>query len=361
MKKPSLQEIVAQIKKEAVTPPGMGGGGVGVGGGGVGVAKSPVIAKMQEAIQDLAQLISKTINYQNIEQSMQHPETAEKIPFQEHYSTDMFTNFMIGNYLKRSDVQGVEWGNDPQQTQMVEKQPTDLKNMYLILDGLKRIGAQSAERWADGSWGWRTNNALKNIAAIATALVRLSDELGMHATPQDLAELQNFKNIIPAKDTDLSFKQKVEWAPTITRVIQGIQTLFLNFRNQILQKPAYRAILQGAPIATFGPKKEGMEVTPQEKALVQRATYASLPVTINQEYVPAQFRNVKMPALTISGADLLSPQDFESWAAKNPVLANIKQQNPASWPNLAKDILEQVKSQIDQKLAPTQSDFGPGF
>lgn len=398
MTKKNLKDIVEQIHKLAAPPPakpqgyvssgrpkatpqaggaapapgkrvlpGHGGRSVGPAPGRGGGYNPQPIRNMQDALQKLAQTISATIDYNALLKTMStppgQPSPEDEKTFKSQYGKDMFSNFMVGQYLRRADVHGVEYDTDPKRTKMLDKKPADLKSMFVILDSMQRIGSESKESFADGNWGPRTNNALKNASAIATAVSKLGGELGMESQSFDVKKIGELNTLIPAKDTDISVNEKLQRAPKITEILNGVNALFLDFKQQILMDPTYKNFITGrSPMMTFGPAKEkGMETTDAEKPILAdlatngpRSAWASAPsaqftITLDKKFVPVQFGRDNLK-ININGGDLVNQKSFESWANETNALKAIKDQNPASWPSVAGSILDQVISQIQQKL-----------
>lgn len=362
-------------------PTGGGRGGIGgppsrpskgparPSGGGGGVGYSPQgIRVMQDALQNLAKTISATIDYDALIKTMStppgQPSPEDEGTFKAQYGKDMFSNFMVGQYLRRADVHGVEYDTDPKRTKMIDKKPSDLKSMYVILDSMRRIGSEPKESFVDGNWGPRTNNALRNAAAIANSVMKLGGELGMESTAFDASKIGELNSLIPAKDTDISMGDKLQRAPKIAEILNGVVTLFKDFKQQVFMDPTYRNFIEGkASMMNFGPTKEkGLEASEGEKKILTdlqqrgwQSPYASHPaakfaITIDKQHIPQQFQNIDVKPFDISGGDLVSTQAFDNWVNRATVLMAIKQQNPDSWPDVVKSVLEQVVSQIQAKL-----------
>ncbi len=340
------------------------------GGGGGGYYAPPAIKNMQEAMQNLAKTISSTIDYDALMKSMQPPPPGQTAPpgteqdkaaFQAQYGKDMFSNFMVGNYLRRADVKGVEYDTDPKRTKMLEKKPSDLKSMFIILDTIKRVGNERKESFADGNWGPRTNNALKNISAIADAIIKLGGELGMESRSFDPGKVKELNGLIPEKDSDVSLQEKITRAPKITQILDGVRALFLDFKQQVLMDPTYRNFIEGkAPIMTFGPAKEkGVEASEGEKPILAdlqqagvRSRYVNHPdaifsVNLDEKYTSGQ----KAPPFKITAASLVSPEAFEHWVNGATMLMDIKKNNPGTWPAIVGDFLNQINKQVEFLLA----------
>jgi len=407
----NLKSLVEQIKKLASPPPAPPGGHVaevpvtpavspGGAGEGAGMMRDPSpgglpghggqsapsapsgrsqsapnksIAQMQSALQNLAKTISATIDYNALVKTMQAPPTPEQQKqlgpgqqaqdvekFKAQYGKDMFSNFMVNKYLRNSPVQGVEYDNT--KTQMDDKNPsTPLKSMYNILETMQRVGnPKVGEQFVDGAWGPRTNNALQNATAIAYAVTQLGKDLGMEMGSIDPNIVNVLGQLVPKKANDIDQKEKLDRAPQLTEILNGVNTLFLNFKQQVFQQPALRNLIEGkAPFMTIGPDKgpaTGGEI-PILKDLQQngsRSGYvnqanAGFQITLSKQLIPPQFQNAPMDIRPITGADLVSKEAFENWVNNSKTLSNIKNNNPATWPSVAVSILDQVKAQASQK------------
>lgn len=339
-------------------------------GGGSRSLKDPQIEKMQTALQNLAVTISHTVDYDAMVNAMQNPGAPgeNQDQFKAQFGKDMFSNFMVNRYLRNSPVKGVEYDSDPNKVSMQQKNPSDLKSMYNILNTMKRIGnPRFGEIFADGIWGPRTNNSLLNAAAITDAVAKLGKDLGMHTTI-DLNKVEELKTLIPASDADIDQEEKAKRAPQISAILTAARELFLEFRDQVLRHPAYANLIEGhAPIATIEPDMghangEEQPIFNDIKQKGTNSTYVSQPgssftVTLMPQFIPTQFQNAPMNSLQLTAADLLNMDTFTAWAKNNAVLANIMEHNPQTWPRVATTFLDQIKSEIAQKMgtAPTQA------
>lgn len=340
---------------------------------GHGTGPAPVhnvksIIDMQTALQNLARTISSTIDYDMLLKTIStppgQPSPEDQKDFQAQYGKDMFSNFMVGQYLRRADVHGVEYDTDPKRTKMLDKKPSDLKSMFVILDSMKRIGNEPKESAADGNWGPRTNNALKNASAIATAISKLGAELGMQATAFDPGKIAELNTLIPTKDTDISIADKIQRAPKIANILNGVDALFKDFKQQVFMDPTYRNFIEGkTSMMKFGPTKEkGLGATESEKPILQdlinsgpKSRYAAAPpaqftIVLDKKFVPVQFGRDDLK-ININGGDLVTRENFEKWANMTNAIKAIKDENPASWPTVVKSVLDQVIAQTQQKLS----------
>ena len=328
-------------------------------GSGKSAPKSSAVKEMQLAIIKLANTISASIDYNALQQAMSRPsgtpESPRKTELMSDYNTDRFSDFMTTTYLRGSDIKGSEYDTDPKKTKMDDKNPSDLKNMFSILDSLKRIGTGKSEFQPDGSWGPRTNNALQNIAGLANAIMKLGTDLGMKSSAFDASKLSELSVLIPPKDTDLKFPEKEANAKQITPLLNGANALYLDYKNQVLTKPAYRRFFEGAPLLETGPAKSNFVGDEQTianniESYLQNTTDPRKSVfTPKIKTTPTSYTSV-----TISAANLKSKEAFESWAESMPDLAAIKRNQPEKWNEMAISILNQVKSEAQNLQKSSQ-------
>lgn len=359
--------------KPTGTTPGSGAGKGGIGGppsrpstspkprptgGGPGYSTQG-IKNMQAALHALAQTISATIDYDALLKTMStppgQPSPEDKGAFQAQYGRDMFSNFMVGNYLRRANVHGVEYDTDPKRTKMLDKKPSDLKSMFNILDSMRRIGSEKKESVADGNWGPRTNNALRNAAAIATAISKLGGDLGMESTAFDVNKIAELNSLVPENYNDIPITDKLQRAPKITEILKGANALFKDFKQQVFMDPTYRNFIEGkAPMMTFGPQKEkGIEATEGEKLILAdlqqsgvRSRFVNHPDAVFSVDLDEKYTGKKVPPFQITTASLISPEAFEHWINGSTILMDIKKNNPGTWPSIVSDFLTQIEKQV---------------
>lgn len=279
MTKENLKDIVEQIRKLASPPPKPPSGYVSGGGGSMPVTPAPIppatapsggrlmpghggklvqnpqfqsqttssipiIKAMQQQLMGLARDVVSQINIQDMTGQGRAPGEAS--------GRNSFADFITKNYLRGSDVPGVEFDPDPTKKQMSEKQPTDPTRMNVVMDTMRRIGNPAGGEFKDdGQWGPRTNAALRNAYAYAYALLKLAGDFQLRTsyTEENLAAL---KGEIPDEYTDLSITQKVDNAGDIIKHLKGIRRMFGEIKTGILEKPAYRAFLENdQPFQTY--------------------------------------------------------------------------------------------------------------
>lgn len=316
------------------------------------------VKEMQVAIQRLAKTISNSIDYDSLRAGLNGKGDAKS--FEKSYGKDSFTNFMVNRYLRNADVKGQEFDTDPTKTKMQDKKPSELMNMSAILDGLNRIGLPSKEPFADGNWGPRTNNALKNVAAIADAVVKVGKQLGMESKAFDLNKVAALGSLIPGNEKELKPEEFATRAAEITKILNGVQQLFLDFKDQVLSKPAYMSFFNGdRPVFEVGPAKQQQPYDNE----TQKSIYNSLKDEGANSRFVSPLANIQIPSdytggkaiqpSSISAADLINTKTFDAWATKIG-LGNLIQTNPDTWKSLVPIILDQVKQQIQKQLQGPQ-------
>lgn len=339
---------------------------------GGGYTAPPQIRAMQLAMQKLAKTISSTIDYDSLMKGMSNPQGADKKQFTKSFGRDAFSNFMVNSYLRNSTVKGVEYDTDPTKSKMVQKAPSDLKYMFIVLDTLKRLGQEKTEQMADGNWGPRTNNALRNISAIADSIAKLGKDLGMESGTYDVNKISELHSLVPENEKDISIQEKLQRAPKIAEILNGVSTLFGEFKQQVLSNPNYAPFInEGEPLFKVGPAKEktfqpsqaeaniykDLQSNPMNSRYVQHPA-ARFSVTVPKNLIPVQYAQGNIPPFQITGGDLLTKQTFQNWINRSSVLMDLQKGNPDSWNQVVSTILDQVKSQVDQKLtapAPEQN------
>jgi hypothetical protein len=283
------------------------------GGGGI-----PIVKTMQQGLINLAQDVLAQINLQDIAS----PGAAAG----EASGRNSFADFITKNYLRNSDVPGVEFDPDANKTNMSEKQPTDPSRMNVVMDTMRRIGNPKTGEFAvDGKWGPRTNAALHNAYAYAYALLKLAADFHLHTSYTE-ENLNALKNDIPPEFNDFSVTQKVAAAANIVKQISGIRRLFNEIKQGVLEKPAYLDYIEGDQVFhTY--KHEGLDpqaISGLQNMFGNSPQNSKLRVTFNE--------NGKQQEQVITVNDLLNPSVFQKWmeehaphASPQEILTSLKQ------------------------------------
>jgi hypothetical protein len=245
---------------------------------------------------------------------------------------------------------------------MDDKNPSELKSMFVILDSLKRIGTGGSEFQPDGIWGPKTNNALKNVRAIAYGVMKLGPELGMKSDVFDANKLSELSSLIPEKDSDINYANKESRAKQITPLLNGANALYLDYKNQVFTKPAYKRFFEGVPFLKVekGKDKLSINYNGDEEAIFNNLLdYTKLPNTSFKIDIPEIRKTVEINAL-----DLSSNTTFQEWAKKYQEIVIAVENDPSKWQSIAQDILNEVSekaSQAANALRRAQSVQSPGF
>lgn len=140
---------------------------------------------------------------------------------------NFFADFMQKNYLDKSEAASVM---------------TAMRNIASAKGGLA----------VDGQWGPQTNAALHSAAAYGLALLQLAGDFHFQPTTYTVENYSAFNSEIPAQHTDFSLTQKLDAAPDIVKQLVAIRKLFGEVKTHILEKPAYRAYIEGdQPLHTY--------------------------------------------------------------------------------------------------------------
>jgi hypothetical protein len=211
------------------------------------------IMAMQHALQDLAHDVSSQINLQD---AFSGDPTKE----QEAKERDAFGVFLTKNYMRNTNVSGVEFDPNPKITDVSQKRPDDPTRMSVVMDTMNRIGTpKRGEQFVDGDWGARTNAALRDAYAFASGLFSFVNDINRFAqkkmviksyTPDRLQSLEQ----VATEDNSLTPQQKSEFAPAIANEIKDIKKMYDEVKNQVLQHPAYQQFIEGSvPFKSFQP------------------------------------------------------------------------------------------------------------
>jgi len=262
------------------------GGGVVVGGD-----SKIAVLEMQKAIQNFA---STAINYH----FKRDPGTARQTPIslqnpsegnQPAQSFSNFNDFVTLNYLNSSPLRGNEWSTSEEATTTEQKNPVyddQLIRMENVVDNIARIGGKGNERFVDGVWGPRTQNALRNLYAFGDAIIRVSEDFEAPDSVRKLfttADATKMKTLIPTNYelTKLSPKDKVAKAAGLTNLIIKLTKFYLYFANNVTKHPAYRRFTDSStPLYTSPGKPEA------ERDKGDTSQYADLMKNVDELYLP---------------------------------------------------------------------------
>lgn len=160
--------------------------------------------------------------------------------------SDPFGNFLTQQYIGKSDA-GRQYlnvdvaGNKNRQDHSMQ----DL-NFRGVIDSIKRIGTPGSvgtEKSVDGIWQVRTNNALKNIYAIADGLVHFAKDMTLAIPGYGEKELASFAALIPKEYTDVKPEERAQRAKDLTSHIKAVTGYFESFKNAVLNNKRLRAFI----------------------------------------------------------------------------------------------------------------------
>ena len=281
------------------------------------------IKAMQKDLINLSKEVVSQINVQDVSKGETDREKGEAA------SRDSFGNFITKNYLRHSDVPGVEFDPNPKATQISQKTPSTPTRLGVIMDTMHRIGGTisgKSEFATDGKWGPKTQAGVQNAYAFAFALLKLSQDFKLPVKSYTEGNLATLKQLIGQEDgTEPSTTTKIDNAPRISIHLQAIEKLFNEIKVGVLEKPEYRAFIEGdQPFATYKNNKVDMQLNQQQIDAINKAFANKL-----------QVQNK-----TISIANLLTLDALKSW----------QQQNAPQMP--LQNILIALKKQVPEETVP---------
>lgn len=203
----------------------------------------PDIKNMQEAMQEFA---SVATSYGAAHQQSGPP--GKQPPAKVDSRKKQFNDFITEQYLANSDLKGEEFTPDEKRTAKEQKQPSDLIEMNIVVNGLQRIGSPQSELKADNMWDFRTNNALKNIYAFAYGLVTLSKDFGRtDAQSFTDADLGKMKELIPEDrdPKDIPAAEKSTKAKALTPLIKKLTKFYKYYISNIAMHPGFTRYIAG--------------------------------------------------------------------------------------------------------------------
>lgn len=325
MNKNSIKNILDIIQKSAIgSPPGSPAAtsptipsnpknktpGTGYGGGAPGkLGVNPNIRKMQQAMIELADAVMQDANLKYV-----HPKNENKIIAnpamagkEEQKSKKGFADFMAEQYTSQLDDahKGETWAKDEKKTSLQSKKDTTspIFELDAVMNTMKRIGNPAGgERNPDGFWGFRTDNALKNIMGFAYSLLQLEQDFGLPANNiytkgnwNALTYLVSGYEVDPdnKNPVGLSEEERPKRAIEIYKHIKAITKLYEHVRTMILSHPTYSSFITGNNKFDISKKDLGLNITQPDidKAIDEkRHIYVNLPTWIDgKEQAPAQF------------------------------------------------------------------------
>jgi len=302
------KELVLAIQKMAAGPdlpvgtPGVGSvkpTGAVTGKPGNTSAGVLEIKEMQKAIQAFA---DKAVAYKTKVQKDPKTGKTTKIVDTTDNRKD-FNDFLTEQYSEGAAAKGDEYSPDPKAVTKEDKKPTELVEMDIVIDGLRRIGPGGSEQMPDGRWDFRTNNAVNNTYAFAETLVKVTDDFG--GVPPNASwyfksnDLNAMKTYLLPKETDfksLKPEDLKKRAVALTPLIKKLTAFYEQYQSRIINHPAYKNYINKSyPLftVTSGGKDPG-KLTPEQQALMKQPGQMLKNITL-----PGKKGLVKSPKLSV--------------------------------------------------------------
>lgn len=212
-----------------------------------------------------------------------------------------FNDFITQSFMATQKVKGVEFSDDATETALPEKQKrqSDLFEMHVVVDNLARTGGASSELKSDGTWGIRTENALRNVYAFAKALLDL-DQKFTGSKPKEFSEgnLMYLKEASKLKDDQFEKASNGEYlikddifkgkkvstiADNIAATLDQLNNYYNKFLTRTLNDPRHSIFIQNdKPLDKITSKKESLSISEDEslKKELQSPTH-KIKVTID--------------------------------------------------------------------------------
>lgn len=231
-----------------------------------------------------------------------------------------FNDFLAEQYSANSSVKGDEWTTSPTATTKESKQPTDIIELDNIFDSLRRTGRGSSEQMPDGIWDFRTNNAVKNICAVADALVRVTEDFGgvfpnMAFRRADLTKLMDAVPKVkdPRSLNPAELKQRAE---IITSLIEKLTQFYKGYYKYIIDHPSYKEYIDKTrALYTATPGGEDPGAMPTE---LQQYNNQHNQLYLQNMVIPGKTGNQTFSKLPISILDSVENlQTFMSKTGRN--------------------------------------------
>lgn len=221
------------------------------------------VKEMQKAILEFANVASETdvtslpgqksgLQYGNQSRSL-NPKSDLEVNENGSYSdttsqdkeflggSDPFGKFLVKQYINPKDIVGRQYTNvDVAGEKPRESASMENASLRGIIDSIKRIGApgSNSEKSVDGIWKNRTNNALKNIFALTSAMFSFVKDMNVNIPEAD-PKILDIKTLIPNNWTDLKTQQNASSvASKITPYIKQITKFFEALKTVVFKNPA---------------------------------------------------------------------------------------------------------------------------
>lgn len=169
-----------------------------------------------------------------------------------------FGNFLMNNYIKTKGHQYLNVDLEQPDREAKDIGSVDAKNIRGLIQTMKHIGTPEptaapkpgekkpvgrGENVPDGIWDVRTNNALRNIAALMSALLNFAKDMGKNVQGYNITDLTNFKNGILSAPEQVAPARKEAIAGNMFLHIKKMEEYYNSFKEQILDNPKYKTFI----------------------------------------------------------------------------------------------------------------------
>lgn len=274
------------------------------------------IKEMQNAMQNLSQTVitdSEAGSMSFKQKDVISPAATDDVKT----AKKSFNDFIAEQYLGSLDEErkGVEWTKDPKTTTLPGKQKTqtDIYELDVVMDTLRRIGAGTKEFSADGKWDFRTDNALRNIMGFTYALLQLEGDFGLENHLYTFEDWKKLNQLLSGYKIEngvvkLSPKAKLFRATNITKHLKSITKLYNHFRQQVLAKPEFRPTIEGKrSFDRYDAKGTNKDVLTQAEDQMSKSDTQKVPV----EYIAPALPNKKLNFIPLKA--LRSKDEYIKW------------------------------------------------
>jgi sulfur transfer protein SufE len=192
----------------------------------------------------------------------------------------------------------------------------------MMLMGTPAIpGAPRMEQKPDGVWGWRTQNALRSVAQVASALYQFMNDLNMKAGFDFGAKLHEYVNLAKAAQTKAHQAPPIRYAvgeeaglaSQLTPLIKQFTQLARQFKQHVLSNERYKSYIdQSKSLAKYETTEANL--TPQQQEILNENLDAWVPgFAPHGDPSKPDYLTENPP---IKFRDLASPAAFQQWMNK---------------------------------------------
>lgn len=276
------------------------------------------VKEMQVAMQNLSQTViadadSGTMAYKP--QDAAQPGATNEVKT----SKKSFNDFIAEQYLGSldEDKKGVEWNTDKQVVTLPGKQKTqtDIYELDVVMDTLRRVGASTKEFSVDGKWDFRTDNALRNIMGFAYALLQLEGDFGLDNNVYNFDHWKNFNKALSGYKIEngivnLSPANKMTRANALTKHLKAINKLYNHFRQQVLARPEFRPTIEGKrPFDRYHAQGSNKDALTNSEEQMSKSD--AVKITLNTSYSAPNLANKKLDYIPLKA--LRNKDEYIKW------------------------------------------------